>query len=245
MNSEKNSKGRRVRKPLFYNFCYDFVKVTGALPTLLWLRPRVYRPYGTRTPRGGVLVSANHSTFIDPIIMHLAFPTRRMYSLATKDLFNTRAKEAFFKQMHCIMVDKDNFAISSFRDVVSRLEDGRMVVIFPEGSVDLRASESVRAFKSGAVLMAYKASAPILPVYIVRRERWYQRQRIVIGEPFDVRAAVGDMPTLDQLNAASEELRRREIALSEYFKSLPISRRLRKSKNKTVPKEEEKYEQQV
>ena len=59
MNSAKNSKDsrqRKAKKPPFYNFCYEFVKITGAIPIMLWLRPRIYRPYGTKTPRGGVRI---------------------------------------------------------------------------------------------------------------------------------------------------------------------------------------------
>ena len=229
MNSEKNSKSKKPKKRLFYNFCYDFVKVTGAIPALLWLRPKVYRPYGTKTPKGGVLVSANHRTLIDPIIMLLTFPTRRIDSLATKDLFNTKLKRAFFEQMHCIIVDKDNFTLSAFREVVGRLTDGKMVAIFPEGSVDLVGDEAIRAFKSGAVLMAHKAGAPILPVYIVKHDKWYQRQRIVVGEPFDVRAEIGERPSLEDMNRATEMLHAKEVALREYFEALPIYRRLKQN----------------
>lgn len=229
MNSEKNSKNKqpRKRKGFFYNFCYDFVKVTGAIPALLWLRPKVYRPYQTKTPKGGVLVMANHGTMIDPIIIHLAFPTRRMDSLATKDLFNTKLKYTFFQLMHCIIVDKDNFTLSAFREVVSRLQEGKMVVIFPEGSVHV-GDEGIRAFKSGAVLMAHKAGAPVLPMYIVKREKWYQRQRIVIGEPFDLRAELGERPSLEAMERATAMLHERELQLREYFESLPIYKKLNK-----------------
>ena len=221
-------KGKQRKKP-FYNFCYDFVKVTGALPVLLWLRPKIYRPYGNKNPRGSVMVSANHRSLVDPVTVHVVFPGRRMHCLATKDLYDTKLKSWFFGQMHCIMVDKENFTVSAFHDVVSRLEEGRMVVIFPEGGLNRDEEDTIHTFKCGAALMAHKASAPILPIYIVKRERWYQRQRIVVGEPYDIRAAVGRFPTMDQLTAASEELRQKELALCEYFESLPIYKKLHKN----------------
>ena len=230
MNSERKSKNKPTRRGLFYNFCYDFVKVTGAIPALVWLRPKVYRPGKSKIPRGGVMVTANHGTMIDPIIMHLAIPSRRLHCLATKDLFNTKLKRTFFELMHCVIVDKENFTMSAFREVTSRLSEGKMVVIFPEGSVDVHSGDNIRAFKSGAVLMAHKAGAPILPVYIVRRTRWYERQRIVIGEPFDVRAEIGERPSLEDMERATTMLHERELALREYFESLPIYRKLLKTK---------------
>lgn len=215
---------------------------------MLWLRQKIYRPYGNKTPGGGVLVSANHRSLLDPVIIHVAFPGRRMHSLATKDLYNTERKKKFFNRMHCIEVDKDNFSLASFHEVTTRLQDGKMVVIFPEGGLNRDKENTIHAFKSGAVLMAHKACAPILPVYIVRRDKWYQRQRIVIGEPFDVRAEVGDMPTFDQLTKASETLRQRELALRSYFESLPIYKKLgKKTSEEIIPNkaEEIKDEQTV
>ena len=245
MNSEKNLKSSRKRKKLFYNFCYDFVKVTGALPILLWLRPKIYRPYGTKTLKKGVLVSANHRSMLDPVIVHVIFPTRRMNCLATKDLFNTELKRRFFNQMHCIEVDKDNFTLSAFHEVVLRLQNEKMVVIFPEGGLNRDKEDTIHTFKSGAVLMAHKSKKPILPVYIVKREKWYHRQRIVVGEPFYVSESVGAMPTLAEINVASDNLRKMEIELREYFELLPIYEKLNKNKEIELIEGRLKDEQKV
>lgn len=245
MNSKKNSKNKKRRWQPFYNFCYDFVKITGAIPALIWLRPKIYRPYGRKLPKGAVLISSNHITMIDPIIVLLAFPTRRLHSLATKDLYSSPFKRFYFNQMHCIEVDKSNFTVSAFHEVVSRLKNGRAVVIFPEGTVNRTGDDTMLAFKSGAVLMAHGASAPILPMYIVKRDKWYQRQRIVIGEPFVVNDEVGRMPTMDQLSAASDTLREKELALRDYFYSLPIGKKLAKiSENNTSNEKGEKKDEQ-
>ena len=131
--------------------------------------------------------------------------------------------------MHCIEVDRDNFNVSAFHDVVSRLKDGRAVVIFPEGRLN-REEEELLSFKSGAILMAHKADAPILPVYICKVNKWYQRQRIVVGDPFDVRAQLGAVPTIDKITAVSEQLRQKEIELRKYFESLPVYKKLAKSR---------------
>ena len=91
------------------------------------------------------------------------------------------------------------------------------MVIFPEGQVNRNGGQEIRAFKSGAILMAHRASAPILPVYVVRREKWYHRQYVVVGEPFDVRAAVGMIPTMEQVDKVCEQLRERELELKRYY----------------------------
>ena len=163
------------------------------------------------------MVISNHPTWVDPIIIQLAFPFRRLNSLATKDLFDSQAKMRFFTLMHCIIVDKDNFSLSSFHEVVGRLEEGKLVVIFPEGRVSANGAPELTAFKSGAVLMAHKAGVPILPMYIVKKKKWYQRQHIVMGMPLDIPKMLGKMPSMKALTEASDLLLNKELELKNYF----------------------------
>lgn len=234
MNSEKNSK-KNVKKskknPLFHNFCYDFVKITGAPAALIWMRPKIHYPFGRPSKKGGFMVISNHPTFVDPIVVHLAFPFRRMYCVATKDLCATPLRRMFFKIAHCIIVDKENFSLSSFHEVVGRLEQGKVVVIFPEGRVNREAdSEPLLAFKSGAVLMAHRASAPILPMFIVKNDKWYKRQHIVMGQPLDIASIMGKMPTMEEMNKVTDLLREKEEELKEYYESQILKNHLIKHK---------------
>ena len=217
MNSNISSKPESGKKRrIGSNFFYDFVKITGAIPALIWIRPRVIH-MGQKCPKGGVLISSNHPTFMDPITLLTSFPWRRLHCLVTKDLYKNKLMTFMLERMHCIRVDKDNFSMASFHGAVDRLKEGKAVVIFPEGQVNQGDGREVQAFKSGAILMAHRASAPILPVYIVKREKWYRAQRVVIGEPFDVKSAVGPIPSVDKMNAVSEQLREKELELKRYY----------------------------
>ncbi len=216
-------KKKRVNDPPFYNFWYDFVKVTGALPALIWMRPKLHYPFGKPNKKGGLMISSNHPTFLDPIIALLAFPERRLHCLATKDLFRKERNAFFFKKVHCIIIDKENFNMSSFHEVVERLKEDKAVLIFPEGQVNRDAeAKPLLAFKSGMVLMAHRANVPILPMYIVKKKKWYQRQHIVLGQPVNIAEMLGKMPTMDSLTQVSDLLRDEEEKLREYFESLPI-----------------------
>ena len=211
-----NKTGTPRKKRPVGNFWYDFVKVTGLIPGLIWIRPKVIR-IGGKCPRGGILISSNHPTFLDPIILLASIRERRLHSLATTDLFTTKLKAFMFTRMHCISVDKNNFSMTTFHEVVDRLKDGKAVVIFPEGHVNRGGGQEINPFKSGAILMAHRASAPILPVYIVRREKWYHRQYVIVGEPFDVRSAVGMIPSMEQVEKVSEQLREKEMELKKFY----------------------------
>ena len=217
MNSNISSKPESGKKRrIGSNFFYDFVKITGAIPALIWIRPRVIH-MGQKCPKGGVLISSNHPTFVDPITILTSFPWRRLNCLVTKDLYKNKLMTFMLEWMHCIRVDKDNFSMASFHETVDRLKEGKAVVIFPEGQVNQGDAREIQAFKSGAILMAHRAGVPIVPVYIVKRERWYRAQYVIIGEPFDVKSAVGLIPSVDKMNAVSEQLREKELELKRYY----------------------------
>ena len=215
MNSKNEQKTKNKKRSYFF---YNFVKITGAIPTLIYMRTRVISPNNQKNSKikGGVVITSNHVSFIDPVIIHCVFAGRNLHCLATKELFSSKAKNFFFTQMHCIKVDKDNFSMQSFHEVRNLLKAEKAVVIFPEGQVNHELGE-VLAFKAGAILMAHQSNKPVLPVYIVKREKWYQRQTVVVGEPLDIRAICGGMPTMDQLKLASDTLREKEIELMEYY----------------------------
>lgn len=226
MNSVKPStprspsaKTKKRKLGLFYNFCYDFVYATGAIPALLWLRPKIHYPFGKPNKKGALLVLSNHHTMIDPILIQVAFPFRRLNSIATKDLFDTPAKDKFFTLMHCIKIDKDNFTMASFHEIVERLEEKKLVLIFPEGGVHTKTGNQIMTFKSGVVLMAHRSGAPVVPLYVVKKQKWYHRQHIVMGQAVDVKGLLGKIPTVDAINTVSETLREKEIELRTYYEN--------------------------
>lgn len=179
------------------------------------------------------MVISNHRSFLDPIVVHLPFPWRRINYLATKNLFDTKLKKWFFEKVHCIVVDKENFSLSSFHEVVTRLENGKMVIIFPEGEVNKDVKDTIHTFKSGAVLMAHKSGAVILPMYIHKRQKWYHRQRIVLGQQINIREMLGPIPNIEDLTRASDLLKEKELELREYFESLPIyTKKLKETSHK-------------
>ena len=200
------------------HFAYDFVKVTGAIPGMIWMRPRIICAGNTKPPRikGGMLISANHVSFDDPVLMLCVFWTRRIYSLATKDLYSSKWKNFFFSHMHCIQVDKDNFSMAACREVINKLKEDKVVMIFPEGQINPEGKE-ILGFKSGAILMAHQANKPILPAYIVPVDKWTKRRTIVIGDPVDVRELCGPIPSMDAMQKASDFLRNKELELKEYY----------------------------
>lgn len=209
-----NANAKKKRR---YNFGYDFVKVTGIIPAYIWIRPKIRRisKHVPKLVRGGVLIASNHPTFIDPVTVHLTFWNRRLYSIATRDLYKSKLREFFFNVTNCIMIDKENMSMRAMHEVCDMLKDGKAVVIFPEGAVN-KTEQAVAGFKSGVILMAHMSKKPIVPMYIKKAARWYNRTEVVVGEPFEVSKILGDRPSMADIEKACAMLHGKEEELAEF-----------------------------
>lgn len=217
MNSKEELNKKKNKKDHY--FFYDFVKVTGAIPALLWQLPKViHLSDKTKKINGGAMITANHVNFGDPVLLMIAFWRRRLFSLASKDLYNGKFKKWFFTHVHCIQVDKQNFSMNSFHEVLERLKKDQIISIFPEGKLNL--SNKMEAFKSGATLMAIRAKKPIIPVYLERQTKWPQRRIAIVGEPINPLDYCSGVPTMQEINNFSKLLKQKEKDLENYYKNL-------------------------
>ena len=221
MNSNTNSKEKKKKK-IGRNFWYDFIKITGAPSAVLWYRPKVYHVKDgeltkKRKLKGGALVCANHVDYLDPLVVTLLFWYRRVSFLTAAELYEDKRKAWVLRKVHGIPVDRDNFSMSSFSTVTDRLKDGQVVSLFPEGRINR--DHEVLTFKTGAVLMAASSNVPIVPVYIVKRDKWYKRQIVIVGEPIDVAGMYGTRPSMQNVRDASVYARDKEIELMNYYET--------------------------
>lgn len=212
----KAQRGWPMSKPF-----YDFVKITGAVPALLWYRPRVIHcgEYNLKSLKG-VMVCSNHIGMTDPILVQAAFWYRRMRFMATKELYSSKLKRFFFNNVDCILVDRDNFSMDSFHTVCDALKNGQLVAIFPEGAIKGGDGAPISKLKSGAALMAHMGNAPIVPVYLVPKKHWYSRATVLVGDPIFIKDIYGSRPSMAEINSASELIRTHELELIKYYKGL-------------------------
>ena len=135
-------------------------------------------------PKGPLIAAANHSRFFDPVFVSMAVP-RRVRWMAKKELF-TFPFAKFFYFLGTFPVDRQGGGRAALRTALDFLAEGRTLGIFPEGT---RRKEGVSVeAKSGAILLAARSGAPILPVFAdkipspaarLRGEKFH----IYIGEP--------------------------------------------------------------
>lgn len=173
---------------------------------------------------GGVLITSNHASYIDSVLVWLTCP-RRVAFLGKKELYDTPLSAWFFRGYGVIPVDRENPTLSMMRDTLNTLREGVPVMVAPEGTRS--PNGELLPFKSGFVKFAYKARVPILPTAIIGSyEMWPRHSRfprpgkikVVYGEPITVNGP-SDGTALDSatLESISDLVRSRIQALIQTY----------------------------
>ena len=192
---------------------YDFVKITAGIPLLLWYRPKVTYENGRKIRiKDAMLIIANHIGLTDPIYVMLGLWYRRIRFVCMSEFWEKPISRWFFSWCMCIPIDRKNVSMETFREITDSLKSGKAVAIFPGGHVDTEGNDAGN-FKSGMILMALRGNAPILPMALKKRDKWYQRLRVAVGEPIDLKAMYGDRPRISEIEEASRMLEEKEQEL--------------------------------
>lgn len=137
-------------------------------------------------PNGPVIICANHSNYIDPLLICVGFGRKHLiHYMAKKELRSVPIIGPVLAAIGCCFVDRSSSGdVGAIRGMMQYLKLGCKVAVFPEGT---RVSEdNAVAAKTGAVRLACRLGVPLLPIYIPRRKRILSRMRVVIGEPYTI-----------------------------------------------------------
>ena len=172
------------RNKWFVRLFLGFVKITGILPALLFLKPKVYLASGAKRglPKSCILVS-NHESLMDFVLYLVVFPFRTVRFLIAEVMYNHgKLMAAFLNALGGIRVDRD---AKSF-DFVSRslevLDDGGTIGVFPQARLPVK-GQGRFPFTVSTAFIALHSDAPIIPVYTDGNYGLFKRARVVIGEP--------------------------------------------------------------
>lgn len=228
-SNEKNKKRKKRRVGAGWTILYEFIRFTGAIPMAIFLRPKIIR-LGKKQKLKGAIMMANHAGFLDPIVLQYTHIPRRIWSLATNELFSNPLKKFIFKSFLCIPVDRENVTIDMYHSVSDVLQAGKILAMFPEGRINVDDNTEIKKFKGGVALFAIMNKAPIIPAYIVKKTKWYQRQKVVIGEPIFLENICNGTPSLKDMEYVSEYLQTKEQELADYYETNYIKKERKNAK---------------
>lgn len=114
--------------------------------------------------KGGLVIAANHQTYIDPFWVGLPIK-RPLRFLAWDEAFDWPVVGKLMQLFGAWPLQIEGSDPTAIRRSLQWLKDGGAVVIFPEGA-RCKPSGELERFKNGAVRLALEANVPILPVTI-------------------------------------------------------------------------------
>lgn len=134
-------------------------------------------------PEGAAIICANHSSYIDAVIVAIVFGRKNHLRFMGKaELFNIPVIGWIITKIGALSADRDGKDVNALRQSIQILKEHGKLMLFPEGT---RVSDDdASAAKVGAVRLASKHNAPIVPVYISRDKKAFRRFDVCVGEPY-------------------------------------------------------------
>src|SRR5262245_53585350 len=149
--------------------------VRAVLKTAILIYFRLRRLGREHIPEGGVILAANHRSFLDPFAIGCCIG-RPIYFVAKRELFRRPLIGWFLNCMGAFPIRRGESDEESMATALALLERGEAIVIFPEGT-RIRTG-SLATPKRGVGRLALQSGAPVVPIAITGSERARRGWRI-------------------------------------------------------------------
>ena len=172
---------------------YAYKEVQGLAKSLVDITGSTVNVIGAENiPEGSCVFIGNHQANYDILTM-LGYINKPIGFIAKKELEKLPGVNYWMKQIHCVFMDREDprDSVKAIIEGVENLKKGYSMVIYPEGTRSK--GPKMGEFKKGAMKLATKAGAPIVPVTINNTYEIFEAQKgkkvkatkvdIIISEP--------------------------------------------------------------
>lgn len=133
----------------------------------VYFRWKVFNP--ERVPLGGpVILASNHASYIDPPLVG-AGVERQINFLARDTIFRVPILASILRSWEVVPVDRDGGTGRGLKMILSRLERGGAIILFPEGTRSRHGE--LNPARSGIGLTVIKSTAPVVPCRVFGTHR--------------------------------------------------------------------------
>jgi 1-acyl-sn-glycerol-3-phosphate acyltransferase len=176
--------------------------VSGVIYGFLWVLTRIvsrvcfrYRVEGQIPKSGGLLIAANHASYLDIPLLGCGI-RRRAWYLGRNDLFPIPVLNSMLQALGWIPVRLGRLDREAFGKAINLIRAGKVVVIFPEGGRSL--DGHLREPKAGIGVIVSQTGCPVVPAYLKGTfdvlppgASWPQWHQVTVrfGEPIQFEAA--------------------------------------------------------
>jgi len=142
------------------NVAYGILWILARVIGKLWFR---YQVIGQIPVTGGVLVAANHASYLDIPMLGCGM-SRRAWYLGRNDLFPIPVLNGILQSLGWIPVRMGRLDREAFGKAIALIRAGKVVVIFPEGG---RSRDGhLKPPKAGIGVIVSQTGCPVVPAYL-------------------------------------------------------------------------------
>jgi hypothetical protein len=113
-------------------------------------------------------------------------------------------------------LEMDSPYVDTYRDILDLLKQEKLVLFFSEGRLNFKDNQ-VQDYKMGTAFFAAMSGAPVVPVYIVRREKFLQRTHIIVGQKILFQDVCSGMPSIPEIEKFNAYIREQECTLEKWY----------------------------
>lgn len=143
------------------------------------------------------VVVCNHLSNFDPPLLGCAMQ-RRIYYMAKEELFRVPILGKILPRIGAFPVKRGGGGTQAIRRSIQLLREEKLVGIFPEGTRNKNKNGEVGEAHSGAVMIASRANAKIVPAAIIGDYRLFRKMKVVFGDPIDLTPFLDERGKMDQ-----------------------------------------------
>lgn len=131
------------------------------------------------------LICPNHSNTIEPAWIYAK--TDNIAVMGKAELFKNKILDKIFRYFDVFPIHRGEHDARSLIHAINLFKDTekRKLLIFPEGTRLKKEQDRIPA-KVGPVYIAAKAGVPIIPVYISKNVKLFEKVYIIYGNPIDI-----------------------------------------------------------
>lgn len=132
---------------------------------------------------GPVIIASSHKSELDPPLIGVTIK-RELSFFAKEELFKIPVLGFIISRLNAFPVSRGNSDRAALKKSVEVLEEGNMLVIFPEGTRSK--TDELGEFQEGASFIAMKSNAVIVPTAITGHYNRKEGVTVTYGKPIEV-----------------------------------------------------------
>ncbi len=169
---------------------------------------------------GAIIFAPNHVSHLDPPIMACAQNRRQLTFMSKEEMFKIPVLGPIIRSLGAFPIRRGESDTESIRKAISLLEEGRAVLIFPEGTRG--DGQTFQSINRGVAVLAKRTGALVLPIGVVgthivwpKGKARLKRNRMIVafGKPFTYAEAATSDNEKENREAFANEITKRIVEL--------------------------------